>query len=128
MPIVIKCYARNIVEVEQLAWLVSGVLKFFKQQIKDGARIHKIDSPAISEAIEVKSDSEIDLLLINITLMMYQTIVWVMQTTTTTDEIRAGLTNFSGSAYPKVFGGTSDRIIPKEIEDSPSLISRWFSP
>ena len=129
MPISINCYARNVAEVEQLAWLVAGVLKFFKQQIRDGARIHKIDSPSISAANPFKSDSSIDLFVINITLMMYQTIVWVMQSTATTGAIRNGLTNFSGSDYPKIWGNPIGvDAIPREISDSPGLIARWLSP
>ena len=129
MPISINCYARNVAEVEQLAWLVAGVLKFFKQQIRDGARIHKIDNPAIGSVSPFKSDSTIDLFVINITLMMYQTIVWVMQTTATTGAIRNGLSNFSGSAYPKVWGNpVSVSPVPLDIVDSPGWIARWFSP
>ena len=129
MPISINCYARNVAEVEQLAWLVAGVLKFFRQQIKDGARIHKIDNPSVGAPAPFKSDSSIDLFVINITLMMYQTIVWVMQTTATSGAIGGGLTNFSVSGYPKVWNNPITVVpTPQEIIDSPGWIARWFSP
>jgi hypothetical protein len=128
VPISINCYSRNASEVEQLAWMVGGILKFFKQQIKDGARIHKIEAPTIGPVSPVKADSKIDLFLINITLMMYQTVVWETQTTASVADISAGLVNLSGSAYPKVWNNIATEIIPEEISDDSDLIDRWLSP
>lgn len=103
----IQCFSRRDTEAEQLAWIVSGILRFFRNQIRDGSRIHKMSSPVIGKASQVKSDAQIDLFVVPINLIVHQPLVWQVQTTASLTDIATGLTNRSGYPYPKSWSDSS---------------------
>lgn len=107
MGLDIKCYSRRDTDADQLAWLVCGVLKFFKKNITDGARIHKLSSPIIGPPVVVKSDSQHDMFMVPVNLTITQPMVWQIQNSASPSEIIAGITNLSGSKYPRVLSESS---------------------
>jgi hypothetical protein len=114
MPISIECYARQAVEVDQLAWLVAGFFKIFSHQIRDGARFHKIGSPNIGPPSKYKGDSKVDLLVASIVLTVQQTYVWDKHTMATVQEILASSPEFSNESnkqQPQVYGTEATVII-----------------
>jgi hypothetical protein len=114
VPISIDCYARQSVEVDQLAWLVAGFFKIFSHQIRDGARFHKISSPNIGPPTKYKGDSKVDLLVASIVLTIQQTYVWDKHTTATVNEILAAspaFSNDSNKPQPQVYGTEATVII-----------------
>lgn len=131
MNLALQCYARRDTEVEQLAWITAGAIRFFEQQIKDGARLHKITSPSIGSTTPYKSDqSKTDIYTITISLMVYQTLNWNVHTQATLSELspNAGFSNLSGSLYPRRTGTFNPSVYPRIIADSPDLLLRWLSP
>jgi hypothetical protein len=95
---------------------VCGVLKFFKKNITDGARIHKVSSPVIGPPVVVKSDSQHDMFMVPVSLTINQPMVWQIQNSASPAEIIAGITNLSGSEYPRVLSDSS----PLSLYVSPS--------
>ena len=116
MGIDIKCYSRRDTDADQLAWLVSGVLKFFKKNITDGARIHKISSPVIGPPVVVKADAQHDMFMVPVSVTIHQPMVWQVQNSASPGEIITEITNLSGSHYPRVLSDSS----PLSLYFSPS--------
>jgi hypothetical protein len=100
MSIGINCYARRSIDAETIAWLAGGFVRMFEREIREGARLHKIESPVIGEARTVKADSQHDLFICPITLVVWQTLKWVKSTTATYQEILDGIQNSSNSPWP----------------------------
>lgn len=128
MPLTIKCYSRRDTEAEQLSWIIAGILKFFKEQIKEGSLIHKITSPVIGPCSQIKSDAKIDLFSIPVNFLIYQTIVWNVQNSASPAMIMSpNFANLSNYPYPKVWSDTSPlslSIVPRGL--SPDLVTRWL--
>lgn len=113
----IRCYSRRDTEVEQLAWLVAGALRFFRSQIRDGSRLHKLTSPVVGAVSVVKTDAQIDLFTAPVSLMIYQPMVWQVQATVSPQEIIAGISNLSGNPFPEVWSDQN----PLSLTLSPSI-------
>jgi hypothetical protein len=135
MPIVINCYARRSLESELLAWLVAGFVRFYEQEIKDGSLIYRFDAPLVGTTRAARSDSQHDLFLTQINMVIYQSISWVKTTTVSSPGERTSMvspfSNLSGSEYPRA-QGVSPCVTPTPsglTNESPDyLLSRWFSP
>jgi len=129
VPISINCYARNDLNAELLAWLAGSFIRFHEKEIRDGSRIHKIDSPIIGEARSVRADSQHDLFVAPITLVVHQTLNWV-KSTTATYATAAGISNLSGSGYPEPAGdglGCVKAAPTSIINGSPEdLLDQWY--
>ncbi len=129
LGIQISCYSRRDTEVDQIAWIVAGALKFFKEPIKDGAHFHKITSAAIGPVVSVKSDAQHDMFMTQLNLLIYQTLSWVTHTTLSPGSISAGFTNLSGSRYPRLWSDSSPMnfsIIPNEVAGDSPLTDHWL--
>jgi hypothetical protein len=134
MPLVINCYARRDLESELLAWLVAGFIRFYEQEIKDGSLIYRLDAPLVGTTQPARLDSQHDLFLTQINMVIYQSIKWVKTTTLSSPGERllgspSPFSNLSGSGYPRVVGvSPCATSTPAGLTDvSPDyLISRWF--
>jgi hypothetical protein len=123
MSINLSCYARQSLEAEEVAMLCGFFIRFFEQEIRQGAQLHKLESPVISPPQVSMADSTNDLFICSVTLVVYQTLSWVKKLDATFAEVQAGLTNLSGYQYPIAQSGTSyaeaepSNIDPAELDD-----------
>lgn len=117
MSLSLNCYARRSLEAEQVAWLSGGFIRFFEREIKLGASIHRLDSPVIGEVRSVRADSQNDLFVCPITLVVHQVISWNKTNTAEYDQILAGLSSINGSSYPKAY------TMPPCTESTPDNLS-----
>lgn len=100
MSIGINCYARRSIEAENVAWLAAGFIRMFEHEIREGARLQKIESPIIGEPRAAAADSQNDLFVCPITLIVHQTLKWVKHNTATYQQILDGIQNLSNSPWP----------------------------
>lgn len=123
MSISINCYARQSLEAEELAMLCGFFIRFFEHEIKEGAQLHKIESPIIGSPRVAMADSTNDLFICPITLVVYQTLKWVKKSSATFAEIQAGISNLSNSPWPITQQGEPcafaepANIDPSELDD-----------
>lgn len=99
-PVIITCYSRRQIECETLAWLCAFFIRAFEQEIKDGAKLHKIESPIISAVQPADLDSQHDLFLCQITILVYQSLRWTKSTTVSPDVLSPNFANSSGYLFP----------------------------
>ena len=116
MSISINCYARRSIEAETVAWLSAGFIRMFEQEIREGAQLQKIESPVIGESRVAKADSQNDLFVCPITIVVYQTLKWVKKTTATYQEVLTGIQNLSNSPWPIATNNEPcSNVLPEEL-------------
>jgi hypothetical protein len=76
MPVILNCLSRRDIESEDLAWAVTGIFRYFKEEIRRRVNVQKLSDPRVGAPIVVKADSQLDLFLTPISLMVHQASRW----------------------------------------------------
>jgi hypothetical protein len=76
MPVILNCISRRDLESEDLAWIAAGIFRFFKEEIRKRINVQKLSDPRVGAPIVVKSDSQIDLFLTPVSMVVHQATRW----------------------------------------------------
>jgi hypothetical protein len=76
MPVIFNCISRRDIESEDLAWATASIFRYFKTEIRRRINVQKLSDPRVGAPIVVKADSQIDLYLTPISMMVSQATRW----------------------------------------------------
>jgi len=79
MPVILNCISRRDTESEDLAWAVTGLIRYFKEEIRKRINVQKLSDPRVGAPIVVKADSQADLFLTPVSMVVDQASRWVVK-------------------------------------------------
>lgn len=76
VPIITNCVSRRDTESEDLAWVVTGLYRLFKTELRKKSQLFRVSDPRVGAPVIVKADSQADLYLTPVSLVVNQTVAW----------------------------------------------------
>lgn len=75
-PVIVNCISRRDTEAEDLAWIVVGLFRMFKFDIKKQTQLFKISDPRAGTPAIIKADSQADLYAVPVSMVTHLPVSW----------------------------------------------------
>lgn len=102
VPINFEIYSRNDIEVDELGWIVSGIIKLYEKTIRKSSLVFSISSPVVSAVQMHRADADYKLFRLDISLIVQFAVHWTQRTTLNVEAFNKAVCKLSDTDWPRV--------------------------